>query len=234
MILAITLDLDDTLWPITPAIAAAEAALQAWMRLHCPLASLPPVEDWQALRERLCLESPHLSHDFSALRRATLRSVLLPAGYGEREVELAFEAFFSARNRVSLFPEVGDSLRRLAARWPLASVTNGNADLVRIGLAHHFKARICPLTARCAKPDVRIFLDAARALSLPPHHIAHVGDDPDLDVRGAQQAGMCAVWLNRTHAEWPYAQRPDIEIQTLDQLEHALTLWNGQANGRLP
>ena len=29
---AITLDLDDTLWPIWPTIARAEAALQDWLR----------------------------------------------------------------------------------------------------------------------------------------------------------------------------------------------------------
>ena len=33
---AITLDLDDTLWPIWPTIERAESALQAWLRQHAP------------------------------------------------------------------------------------------------------------------------------------------------------------------------------------------------------
>ena len=33
---AITIDLDDTLWPIWPIIARAEAALAAWMAEHAP------------------------------------------------------------------------------------------------------------------------------------------------------------------------------------------------------
>ena len=34
--LAITLDLDDTVWPIAPVIARAEAALDGWLREHAP------------------------------------------------------------------------------------------------------------------------------------------------------------------------------------------------------
>ena len=33
---AITLDLDDTLWPIEPVMLRAEQRLDAWLRTHCP------------------------------------------------------------------------------------------------------------------------------------------------------------------------------------------------------
>eukprot|EP01036_Dinobryon_divergens_P044714 gene44713-59679_t len=33
---AITLDLDDTLWPIWPTIGRAELALSAWLQQHAP------------------------------------------------------------------------------------------------------------------------------------------------------------------------------------------------------
>ena len=33
---AITLDLDDTIWPIAPVIVRAENALGAWLREHAP------------------------------------------------------------------------------------------------------------------------------------------------------------------------------------------------------
>ena len=33
---AITLDLDDTIWPIAPVILRAENALGAWLREHAP------------------------------------------------------------------------------------------------------------------------------------------------------------------------------------------------------
>jgi FMN phosphatase YigB (HAD superfamily) len=40
------------------------------------------------------------------------------------------------------------------------------------------------------KPDLRIFLTAAKMLGLEPRSILHVGDNIENDVRGAQRAGM--------------------------------------------
>jgi putative hydrolase of the HAD superfamily len=51
---AITLDLDDTLWPVAPAIARAEAALDAWMQAHAPRAAVRwPLAERRALREQV-------------------------------------------------------------------------------------------------------------------------------------------------------------------------------------
>ena len=33
---AITLDLDDTLWPMAPTLRRAEALMQDWLRQHAP------------------------------------------------------------------------------------------------------------------------------------------------------------------------------------------------------
>src|SRR5690625_4482673 len=47
---AITLDLDDTIWPFAPSLMRAEAALDQWMREHAPRAA----ERWPLQeRERL-------------------------------------------------------------------------------------------------------------------------------------------------------------------------------------
>jgi HAD superfamily hydrolase (TIGR01509 family) len=234
MVRAVSFDLDDTLWPIMPAITAAESALNAWLISNCPEVAIAwPVEKMRSLRDQAVLDSPELTHDFSALRRLSLRAAMLPFGYSETDVEQAFDVFFSERNRVMLFPEVTQSLQKLSQRWTLASLTNGNADLIRIGLAKYFKVQVCPLRAGCAKPDPRIFHFTASALGIEPTHIAHVGDDPELDVLGAKRAGMVSVWVNREQAEWPYENRPDIEINSLDQLEcHLDARSRGQADHR--
>jgi len=134
-ITAITLDLDDTLWPIAPVMEQADLALQHWFEQHCPeVAAALPISEMRRLRDRTFLAHPELGHDFTTLRILCLRAALLPYGYGEREVDQAFEAFYAARNRVELYPEVGAALERLARRVPLVSLTNGNACLDRVGL----------------------------------------------------------------------------------------------------
>ena len=108
---AITLDLDDTLWPIAPVMERADLALQSWLQQNCPeVVEVLPIVAMRRLRDKVFAQHPELGHDFTALRMICLREALLPHGYGEREVEQAYEAFYAARNCVELYPEVGDAL----------------------------------------------------------------------------------------------------------------------------
>ena len=92
------------------------------------------------------------------------------------------------------------ALQRLAARYPLLSLSNGNADLQRVGLADLFSGSISAREVGCAKPDPRIFEAACRLLNLEPAQVLHVGDDFELDVRGARAAGMATAWVRRAGA----------------------------------
>lgn len=223
MIRALTLDLDDTLWPIEPVVLRAEAELDAWLARHCPeVAAAWPIEAMRALRTRVHADNPELAHDFTALRKLSLAHVFEPFGHGEELVERAFEVFYAARNRVELYPDAGPALQRLAGRFPIASLSNGNADLHRIGLGEYFVATVTARTVGVGKPHPRIFERAVACLGLPAAQVAHVGDDPLLDVQGAQRAGLVAVWLNRSGAAWPLPRPPDIEIAELGALEPAL------------
>jgi putative hydrolase of the HAD superfamily len=223
MIRAITLDLDDTLWPIEPVMLRAEAELDAWLQENCPeVAAAWPIEAMRELRRRMFEDHPHLAHDFTAMRKLSLRHAFAPFERGDEWVERAFDVFYDARNRVELYPEARAALARLAARWPIASLSNGNADLHRVGLGEYFVAAVSARVVGVGKPDPRIFRRAASYLGVEAAVIAHVGDDPVLDVAGAQGAGMFAVWLNRHGAEWPLDAPPDAEIRTLDELEAVL------------
>ena len=70
---AITLDLDDTLWPIWPTIQRAEDALSAWLSTHAPrtaaLARNPDTR--QRAREQVLADRPAQAHDLATIRRET-------------------------------------------------------------------------------------------------------------------------------------------------------------------
>jgi 2-haloalkanoic acid dehalogenase type II len=218
-ILAISLDLDDTLWPIEPAILRAEERLHVWLSEHCPpVAEAYPVPAMRALRDRVSEEHPHLAHDFTAQRKISLRTALVPHGYDEDKVEAAFEVYFSARNDVEVYADTLPALRRLASRYPLISLTNGNADLQRIGLHSLFMHTISARELGIAKPDPAIFLHACERLRVAPAQVLHVGDDPDLDVRGAREAGLRTAWLNRRGETWSHSVQPDLTFSDLSAL----------------
>lgn len=218
---AIALDLDDTLWPIAPVIERAERALQDWLRPRAGATAgfLADAAQRLALRQRILAERPQIAHDLRALRRELLRRALRQHGEDEALVDAAYEVFIAERMRVQPYADAEPALAWLAARYPLVAVSNGNADLRRIGLGRYFRAALSAQEFGVAKPDARIFHAAAQAAGVPAPQMLHVGDDPGLDIRGALAAGLRAVWLNRAGASWPHADlQPHATVGDLGQL----------------
>lgn len=217
---AITLDLDDTLWPIAPAIERAEAALDAWLRDHAPRAAIRwPLEARRRLREQVEVEHPGLAHDFTRQRLITLERMLRETGEDVSLVPSAFEAYFAARCEVEHYADTLAALDRLAARLPLAAISNGNACLVRIGLMDRFYFQLAARDHGQAKPAASIFHEACRRLGAEPRDVLHVGDDPEHDVAGAARAGLRTGWINRHGRAWSHPEaRPDLVLEHLGAL----------------
>lgn len=220
-ILALTLDLDDTLWPVLPALERADQAVDAWLRRHHPdVARAWPIAAMRALRMQVATERLDLAHDFTSQRQLTLRQAFAACGVDDAPIETLWEIYFAARNSVELYPDSLPALQRITARWPLASLTNGNADLQRIGIHAHFVHHICARDSGVAKPDPRIFLAAAERLGVAPEQILHVGDDPAMDMAGARDAGLRTAWINREGLPWPVelGQPPELDLRDMTAL----------------
>lgn len=195
---AVLFDLDDTLWPLAPVLVEAEATLHAWLGQNAPRVSAQFSID--ALREQrlaLALEQPELRRDVGAWRRAGLLQAFAVAGEDPGKVEAAMAHFLRARSTVTFYDDVLPGLQRLQQSLLLGTITNGNADLEVVGLAGHFKVSLAAGPFGRAKPDPAIFHAACEALAVLPYEAVYVGDDLLLDVKGAQDAGLRAVWLNR-------------------------------------
>ncbi|MFC4278656.1 HAD family hydrolase [Achromobacter aloeverae] len=198
---AISLDLDDTLWPFAPSVARAESALQAWLVAHAPktAARLSAPRALALLRDEYEAAHPELVGDYRALRLGSITEVLASVGEDTALTQPAYDAFYAARNDVEFFEDVLPALTWLGARFPLVAVTNGNADLALTGGGEFFMGALSARQFGAAKPDAAIFHAAARMASVLPSDMLHVGDDFDLDVVGATNAGLQAAWLVRRH-----------------------------------
>jgi len=218
---AVLFDLDDTLWPIAPVILQAEQTLFAWLREHAPRVTRQfTIDSLRQARLELLARQPEFHLDLGQLRRAGLVDAFRQAGEDTSKVELAMAQFFAARNAVVPFDDVLPGLLRLKERVLVGSITNGNADLRAIGLAHHFAASVAAPELGVAKPDPAIFLAGCRLLGVAPEEAVYVGDDVLLDVQGAQRVGMRAVWMNRNasrkHVE--HGVIPDAIVRNFDEL----------------
>src|SRR5690606_11179075 len=140
-----------------------DQVLYEWMLEHSPAtAAMYPVAAMRELRERSFRDNPHLHHDLSALRRLTLAEALEASGASMDLLEPAYEAFYAARNQVEFYPDAVDALVRIAAKVPVAAVSNGNADLDRIGLMQHFAFQLGSREHGYAKPHPSIFRSEER------------------------------------------------------------------------
>jgi len=217
---AITLDLDDTLWPVWPTIEKAEQALLDWLALHAgqTAALLAQPAARHEIREHVNALHPELKYNLSALRLKSIRLALSRSGEDFSLAEAAFDVFFAARQRVTLFDDVVQALAFLSRRFPLVALSNGNADIQRIGIASYFKASLSAQQFGVGKPDPRIFHAAASAAGVQAHEVLHVGDDAALDVLAALRCGMQTVWVNRTDHPWTYPDQPHETVTTLTEL----------------
>jgi HAD superfamily hydrolase (TIGR01509 family) len=222
---AITLDLDDTLWPVWPTIARAEVVLQDWLALHAPQTAqlCSDAEMKKCIRAEVNQRHADKAHDFSFLRHESIRQSLIRAGDAPHLADAAFDVFFAERQNVTLYDGVEQALARLAARYPLVGLSNGNADVFRTAAGPYFKASVSARQFGVAKPDVRIFHAAAVQLNLPVESVLHLGDDAHTDVMGAINAGMQTAWINTQGHDWPHDSAQPLTVRHLAELcDHLL------------
>ncbi|HEX7642336.1 MAG TPA: HAD family hydrolase [Burkholderiaceae bacterium] len=216
---AVLFDLDDTLWPIAPTIIRAEALQYEWLSANAPATvARHSRESMRARRMELAQTDLRYRFDLWSLRHAALVEALKSAGEDPELAVAAMEIFSRERNVVCVYEDVEPGLALLGKRFALGTVSNGFADLHAIGLAGHFRVSIAAHRLGFAKPDARIFHQACEALQVLPQEAVYVGDDPLLDVEGAQKAGLRAVWMNRFERVLPGAIMPDFHCTSLAEL----------------
>ena len=215
----VTFDLDDTLYDNGPVLERAEQAVQTWLEQHYPrLADRYDVHALRELRRSLAREEPALGHDLSSLRKRAIAVAAQELGYGAEVGEAAFHVFWETRNRVALFEDVLPVLAGLREAYTLGAITNGNADVTRIGLGGVFHFALSAADVGAAKPAPPLFLEALRRIGGAPQATVHVGDDAVADVGGACGAGLRTVWVNRHGRAWEGEVTPDAEVRSLWEL----------------
>jgi len=195
----LTFDLDDTLWDNRPVLFAAEQSLYDWLALHYPrIGDHFTVESMRELRMQLARRDPQLRYHMTALRKRSLQLVAKTAGYDDSLVDPAFDWFLEARHRITPYADVVPALQKLRrAGYLLGSLTNGNADVSRLGLGALFHISVSAESVGSAKPDPGMFKHACGIAGVDAEEMAHIGDEPETDVAGAIAAGATAIWMNR-------------------------------------
>jgi len=228
VIALITFDLDNTLWNVEQVILRAEAHMREWLDEHVPdYGRLLDRTAIITLRGEVLTEHPHLAHDVSALRREVLYRGMLRCGLSDRDARdfaaTAFGRFFEARQQVVLFDGALDVLDRLASRYRLGALTNGNADVASIGLDRYFSFALNAADVGASKPAPDMFRAALRRARAAPGEGIHIGDNLVDDIEGANAVGMHSIWVNHNGTVIEaHHSRPTREARALHELDAAV------------
>jgi len=130
--------------------------------------------------------------------------------------------------RPTPYPEVAAALPRLAARYPLAVLSNGTrkmlqAGLEQSGLRPHFRWVITADQVKVYKPSPKVYGLAPRHMKLKKRQILFVSSN-SFDVLGAKSFGFTVCWINRTGAPSdPIGPLPDLVVSSFDELVVAVS-----------
>lgn len=160
--------------------------------------------------------------DFSVVTAAaldwTLESLALAAPDAQRE-ELIDEY-----RRLAPFPEAPAALAELAARRPLAILSNGHPDMLDAvvdhnGLRDRFRGGVLSVhPARTFKPSPEVYRIAEDRLGVPRSLMGFVSSN-GWDAAGAKAFGFRVFWVNRAGAPVErLGARPDDVVPDLTAL----------------
>lgn len=152
-------------------------------------------------REQYVLTLVELDRDGYAPRDELFTGMVtqfgLPSGLAETLLNDYRAGFPSA---CLLFPDAAQTLSCLrASGLKLGLITNGSVrmqstKLACLALSPMFDTILISDGEGISKPHCQIFHRALERLHASPAHAVYVGDHPEIDIAGAQAAGMRAIW----------------------------------------
>lgn len=126
--------------------------------------------------------------------------------------------------RTVLFPETRQVLQYLLDKsYVLHLITNGfektqHSKLRHSGIDHYFNAVITSEGSNSLKPHKEIFDFALQQARANPEHSIMIGDDPEVDIKGAMNAGIDQVFVNHTRKTIDI--RPTYTVYSLPELKN--------------
>lgn len=183
---------------------------------------------YHAHNERLWAEYRHGRVEKEVLRKLrfvlTLKSVKVKNDVLAHTLDHRYIA--DSPTKTSLMPNTLEIMAYLQKRgYPMTIITNGFNEvqwvkLKACGLEPYFAQMLTSENVGFQKPDSRIFEHALRIAACKPTDALMVGDDFEVDIAGARNAGIDQVFYNPNRMASQF--KPSFEITDLIELKRIL------------
>ena len=214
----ITFDLDDTFWDIKRTIVNAEINSRKWIedRIERKI-EWGTIDDFLKIRNELIKDNPALNYDLGLLRKKIISYHTQKYFRNQKDldefIEEAFMFFLEERHKVEFFDDVITVLEKLSSKYKLGVLTNGNADIKKLGIDHMFEFSLSSMDVKSNKPDQGHFVKAKELSQISFQNTLHVGDHPVNDIYGARELGINVMWFNLNNLVWDIDGNPPIQFK---------------------
>ncbi|MBN2091427.1 HAD family hydrolase [candidate division KSB1 bacterium] len=206
------------IWPLIQA-TNGQIELDAYYHRYSQLGH--KLFDWPAIKPFISIRQIHRQ-----------RLALLYQEYGvQRDLDRDLNYLWSRMGTCQIYPDVFEVIPQLKKRFKIGLLTNADNDdpLIQILFSNGFSfdAVMTSEMVKCYKPDTFIFSEMLKAMNLNTNEVLVIGDSPVSDIRGARNANLKVVWLNRPCISLPgNSPIPDFEIHHLSELLPILDILN--------
>ncbi|WP_099369528.1 YjjG family noncanonical pyrimidine nucleotidase [Sphingobacterium sp. 1.A.5] len=152
----------------------------------------------------------HGKIDKPTLRKLRFADTFTQLGVNPELFPVAFEEEYLeiCPTKTNLFPNAHETLGYLQDRYTLHLISNGFKEACEKKLEHsklapYFDTIVISEIVGINKPDRRIFEHALKNGKAIKEEAVMIGDNIDADVRGAQNAGLEAIFFNPLEVEKP-------------------------------
>lgn len=160
------------------------------------------------------------------LRETRFSKTFVDMGLSPECIPISFEDDYVriCPTKTNLFPKAHETLNYLGKKYGLHLISNGFQEATEMkisntGLGKYFETIVISECVGCNKPDKAIFEFALNGAKATKKECLMVGDSIEADIRGAQQAGIQAIYFNPGKKEKP----DDVPLQ-ITRLEELMEL----------
>lgn len=203
-------DLDKTLWDFNT--NSTLALKELYQKHELATKGIPSIEEmidiYSKINQKLWAE-----YAKNIISKETLRTQRFNETFeyfGVYNYQLAFQfgldyIEISPRKNI-LYPHTIETLNYLKDKYHLHIITNGFEEVQFIklkssGILHFFKEIITSEKAGAKKPDKAIFEFALNEANATPEYSIMIGDDLDVDIKGALNSNIRAIHFNPIMAD---------------------------------
>jgi putative hydrolase of the HAD superfamily len=221
-------DLDHTLWDFEKNSSEALGEIFVEMQLHDHIENVQSfIDTYQRINAKYWDLYNHGKVTKEKLRYIRFQDTLSEfniSGAKDKAVLIGQSYIKRSPHKTNLFPDAHDTLQYLNEKYQLHIITNGFTEVQYIkldncGLTNYFDLILCTEEVGVNKPNPLVFNTALSRTNANPSQSLMIGDNPETDIRGAQNCAMHTVLFN------PHQHLHDvnsIEIQGLKELRNLL------------